>query len=351
MLGQRKERITPLKLNTTNLKLDCAKQRTDKINIPQVKDNVIHNVRIDGQDKWPQNTATIVTKRSNNEASDDHWPKGATVKSRPTSSNINRFGDHWSSTPVKSRPTSASKVKNAPKNMAYMSKCGNISTDLRRRIRPATAQVYSRRLGSKRGETCYSESGRRLSHSAGLVRMKERIGVAGVQTKTQRPRSSYEETKDAWSSNSMLKENRMLSNVEEDNNIVVSDINHKNAIQTPETHHFDNDKKRNKEKDEISDIADDSIETKHFTAAEEPLKERDGNRNFREQMVGQMSTSVTSLLRGDNILFRNVNRERLKSGKRRQRNRQLRIDNPDEIPRTEESEVENIDRSVRKVSH
>ena len=315
MFGQRRDKSTRLKLNTTNIELKYKAQATDKTIIQRDGEDTAHHEEIDRHVKWHRSTTTRLKKRSNNEGS----------------------GDHWFISSVRPRPSSACSVTQMPKTIAFMSKCGKISTDLRRRVRPATADICAKRPGAARGGTYHNEDGKRLSHSAGLLRMKERLGTNGAETKVLKPSFEIKETKikDAWASN-VKKENRILSNIEDDRI-------HKSVNQTPEPNQDKPDNIMNLEQDDNADIVVDPNETITFTGKSDKSVVRD-------QMAVQAVPLVAIIFEDEINACKDTDRERLKLEKIRERKVELKVNESAGMHQPEESEMLKMDERVSQVS-
>ena len=315
MLGQRRDKSTRLKLNTTNIELKYKPQATDKTKIQRDGADTAHHAEIDRHVKWHRSKTTRLKKRPNNEGS----------------------GDHWFISSVRPRPSSDCSVTQMPKTIAFMSKSGKISTDLRRRVRPATADICGKRPEAARGGTYHNENGKRLSHSAGFLRMKERLGANGAEMKVLKPSFEIKETKtkDAWASN-VKKENRIISNIEDDRN-------HKSVNQTPELNQDKPDNIINLEQDDNADIVVAPNETKTFTGKSDKSVVRD-------QMAGQAVPFVAIIFEDENNACKDTDRERLELETIRERKVELKVNKSAGIRQPEESEMLKIDENVSLVS-
>ena len=254
MLGKRREKATSLNLNTTNLELNWKLQDNTKLKLKGHQNDTVEDAEIDRHVKWHKD----ITKGLDNNSSGDHW-----VTSTAT---------------CRSRPSSAFNNKHVPKTIAFMSKSGKISMDLRKRVQPATANACSNRAIVSRGVAYQKGNGRRISHSAGLLRMKERIGSTSADTEDARPISDTKKAKpkDAWTS--MVKEeNRKLSAID-------GERKHENVSQIPEPNQEESDSIINLEGSGNVDNVISPKENAVLTIEAKCYKERGENGNTRGQM-------------------------------------------------------------------
>ena len=169
MLSRKKNQLSSLKLNQTNIELNIA-AKDDAKQSTVLLDNATYSL---------------------------FTPVKRHLSKRPSSARSETVNSRWQNVSSAYKTVSTDKDETKPKYIAYMSKSGAVSAETRKHVRPVTAQPCPTRT-KKSGDLYHSVFRRRPSYSAGYdhgKRKSERDKIIARETMQIKERLTKKEPK------------------------------------------------------------------------------------------------------------------------------------------------------------